>query len=51
MNGKIATGEIDTDDSKNAAAVALAAHGRQGAGSWNDGQQAERDREESPLRP
>ena len=34
MIAKIATGEIDdltTDDGKNAAAVALGAHGRQGA--------------------
>jgi len=40
---RIATGEIEdltTDDGKNAAA---GAHGRQGAGGWDDGQAPERD--------
>jgi hypothetical protein len=46
MIARIATGEIEhitTENGKNAGA---GAHGRQSAGCWDDGQNAQRDRQE-----
>jgi hypothetical protein len=49
MNGKIATGEIDTDDGKNAAAVALGRMGGKARAAGMTANKRKRSRRKPPC--